>query len=256
MTAGTNNPLRLPEEYSEKELLELVEILSHSITDLKNKAEYFQMGKDAFLNMLEDINESYNELQNLFVGLVSAMVNALDAKSPWTKGHSERVANYAGHIAKNMGFNEEDIKNLQLSGMLHDIGKIGTYDYLLEKQSELTEEEFSTVKKHPVQGAKIIEGIKQLSEIVPVIRYHHEKIDGSGYPEGLKGNDIPVYAKILHVADAFDSMTSDRPYRNAPGIEYAVLEFKKYSNIQFDSRIVNVFLEILNDKSSPSKTTQ
>lgn len=255
MTTETNDPLQLPEEYSKKELLELVQILSVSVTDLKKQAEYFQMGKDAFLNMLEDINESYNELQNLFVGLVRAMVNALDAKSPWTKGHSERVATYAEQIATRMNFNKEEIKSLQLSGMLHDIGKIGTYDYLLEKPSDLSDEEFSTVKKHPVQGAKIIEGIKQLSDIAPVIRYHHERIDGTGYPDGLKGNDIPIYARILHVADSFDSMTSDRPYRSAPGIEYAVSEFRKYSDVQFDSRIVNIFLEILNDKSGPIRTT-
>lgn len=248
MKIYAGNASHLLDEYSLKDFQELVEILSAAITDLKKKEQHFQMGREAFLNMLEDTHEAYNELKNLFVGLVTAMVNALDAKSPWTKGHSERVSGYAEKIAIKMGFDEKEIKNLRLSGLLHDIGKIGTYDYLLEKQAGLDDEEYNVVKKHPDQGARILGGIKQMSEIVPIIRHHHEKVDGTGYPDGLTGKDIPLLAKILHVADSFDSMTSDRPYRRAPGIEYAISEFKKYSDIQFDPLVVDVFLEILNEE--------
>jgi PAS domain S-box-containing protein/putative nucleotidyltransferase with HDIG domain len=211
--------------------------------------------KDAFFNMLEDVNEAFKELEGLFTGLVRTMVNALDAKSPWTKGHSERVAMVAQEIAKKMGFDEEELKNLWLAGILHDIGKIGTYDYLLDKPGKLTKEEFEIVKKHPAQGAKILGEIKQLEKIIPFIRHHHERLDGRGYPDGLKGDDIPLYARIMHVADSYDSMTSDRPYMPAPPREYAVSEFIKYKGTQFDPQVVEAFLGILDyikDKNPPT----
>ncbi|HDH01020.1 MAG TPA: HD-GYP domain-containing protein, partial [Nitrospirae bacterium] len=238
---------------SELDYRELVDIYAEAVIALKNKEQTFQNSRDAFFNMLEDVSETYKELEYLFIGLVRAMVNALDAKSPWIKGHSENVAMYAEKIAREMGFDEEEIKDLRLAGILHDVGKIGTYDYLLDKPSKLTNEEFEIVKKHPAQGAKILEGIKQLKDIVPVIRHHHERIDGRGYPEGLKGEDIPIGARILHVADSYDSMTSDRPYRPAPSREYAVSEFKKYSGIQFDRKVVEAFLKVLKDGGLSSK---
>jgi len=210
-----------------------------------DKEELFLKSRQAFFNMLEDVNDSYKELENLFTGLVKAMVNALDAKSPWTKGHSERVAKYSDLIAKKMGFNEDELKDLWLAGILHDIGKIGTYDTLLDKPGKLTREEFEVIKKHPAQGAVIVGEIKQLKDIVPIIRHHHESFDGRGYPDGIKGEEIPLPARILHVADSFDAMTSDRPYRLSPGKEFAISEFKKFSGIQFDPQAVEAFLEVI-----------
>ncbi len=223
----------------------LIEIHSGTITELKNRALYAQRGRDAFLNMLEDISESYKELKDLFLKLVRVMVNALDAKSPWTKGHSERVSMYAEQIAMEMLIDGEEVKNLKLAGLLHDIGKIGTYDHLLDKPGKLTKEEFDIVKRHPAQGAVILQEIKQLKDIIPYIRFHHEKLDGNGYPDRLKGESIPLGARILHVADSFDSMTSDRPYRPAPGIEYALSELQRYKGTQFDYRVVEAFLKVL-----------
>jgi putative nucleotidyltransferase with HDIG domain len=220
-------------------------VLRENETHYKQVAERAAKSKEAFFNMLEDIRESYKELEELFLNLISTMVNTLDAKSPWTKGHSVRVAKYAEDIAEEMGLSENEMKDIRLAGILHDIGKIGTYDYLLDKPSKLTDEEFAIVKKHPAQGANILQGIKQLKNILPLIRYHHERIDGRGYPDGLNGEQIPLGAKILHVADSFDSMTADRPYRPAPGKEYARSEFEKYSGIQFDAEVVEVFLRIL-----------
>jgi PAS domain S-box-containing protein/putative nucleotidyltransferase with HDIG domain len=204
--------------------------------------------KAAFFNMLEDVHEAFQELESLFTSLVRTMVSTLDAKSPWTKGHSERVAMYADKIAKKMGFDEEERKKLWLAGILHDIGKIGTYDQLLDKPGKLSKEEFEIVKKHPSQGAKILSEIKQLSDIIPFIRHHHERLDGRGYPGGLKGEEIPLYARILHVADSFDSMTSDRPYRPAPPLDYALSEFKKFAGVQFDPKVVEAFLPIIEQK--------
>ncbi|UCF87510.1 MAG: HD-GYP domain-containing protein [Nitrospiraceae bacterium] len=230
---------------SDDDYQELIGILSESIIELKNKEEIFLKGKNAFLNMLEDVNEAFQELESLFLGLVRSMVSALDAKSPWTKGHSERVALYAKKIAETMELDGDEIKNLQLAVLLHDIGKIGTYDYLLDKPERLTNDEYEIVKKHPAQGAKILESIKQLQDVIPFVKYHHERFDGKGYPEGLMGNEIPFGARILHVADSFDSMSKDRPYRPAPGVDYAISEFKKYSGTQFDSEVVKALFSVL-----------
>ena len=210
--------------------------------------ETLQKSKDAFLNMLEDISESYKDLQELFINIVKVMVNALDAKSPWTKGHSVRVAEYATEIARKVGLDEDEINDIRLAGLLHDIGKIGTYDQLLDKPSKLTDEEFAIVKKHPAQGEAILKDIKQLKYIIPTIKHHHERIDGRGYPEGLKGENIPFSARILHVADSFDAIMADRPYRPSPGREYAIAELKRCNGTQFDPKVVEAFLEILTNQ--------
>ncbi|MBI3379003.1 MAG: HD domain-containing protein [Nitrospirae bacterium] len=230
---------------TERSCRELKKALDISLNEAKDKEQSLQKSRDAFLNMLEDINESYKDLEDLFMKFIRAMVSALDAKSPWTKGHSERVASYAEQIAKEMGIEEDEIKDIRLSGLLHDIGKIGTYDYLLDKPSKLTEEEFDIVKKHPAQGAAILKEIKQLKNIIPLIMYHHERVDGKGYPEGIKGGKIPLCARILHAADSFDSMTADRPYRPSPGREYAISELKGCSSTRFDPRVVEAFLRVL-----------
>jgi putative nucleotidyltransferase with HDIG domain len=219
---------------------------------MKSRELRAENGKDAFFNMLEDINESYEELEDLFLKLVLVMVNALDAKSPWTKGHSERVSMYAEAIALEMNMDQDDIKDIKLAGLLHDIGKIGTSDYLLDKPGALTKDEFIQIKKHPAKGAYILKDIKQLKGIIPYIEYHHEKIDGSGYPSHLEGDKIPLGAKILHVADSFDSMTSDRPYRPAPGLDFALDELTIHKGTQFDPDVVDAFMKIL----SRSKKSQ
>jgi len=224
---------------------ELTSVLGDSLNELKKKEQTLIKGRDAFLNMLEDISESYKELEDLFIRLVIVMVNALDAKSPWTKGHSERVTNYALEIAGEMGAKDEDIEQLRLCGLLHDIGKIGIYDDVLDKPGKLTDKEFELVKMHPAKGAEILKPIKQLNKILPGILYHHERYDGKGYPEGLMGEDIPLCARILCIADSYDSMTADRPYRPAPGEEYAISELKRCSGTQFDPLIVKAFLKVL-----------
>jgi putative nucleotidyltransferase with HDIG domain len=224
---------------------ELIGIYAEAINALKAKEAEQIKTKDAFLNMLEDLYEVHEKLKSLFDKFILAMVNALDAKSHWTRGHSERVANYARRIAQTMGFNGNGLKRLHLAGLLHDIGKIGTYDYLLDKPEKLNDKEFEIVKRHPVEAVRILKHIDEFSDILPIIRHHHERIDGKGYPDGLKGDEIPMGARILHVADSFDSMTSDRPYRPAPGKEYAISEFIKHRGTQFDPQVVDAFLKIL-----------
>jgi putative nucleotidyltransferase with HDIG domain len=190
------------------------------------------------------------DLEEMFLQATIAMGNALDAKSPWTKGHSERTVRYAEKIARKMGLSDEDMHNLTIGGLLHDIGKIGTYDYLLHKTEKLTAQEFNIIKKHPEKGEKILESIKQLKQIIPIIRYHHERYDGKGYPDGLAGEDIPLLARIVHVADSFDAMTADRPYRSALSKEQVIEELRRNAGTQFDPAVVDVFLSVLSEESS------
>lgn len=187
----------------------------------------------------------YEELQQLLINTITSLASAIDAKSPWTRGHSERVTKYAVQIAKELGLEEAELERIRLAGLLHDVGKIGTYDILLDKPERLTDKEFALVKKHPEKGVEILQPIKQLNGVIPAILHHHERYDGKGYPEGLKEEEIPLCARILCVADSFDSMTADRPYRPAPGKEYAISEFKRCSGTQFDPKVVEAFLKVL-----------
>ncbi len=236
----------LPQRY----IISLVDI-----TEIKDKENKLSRSHDAFFNMLKDLDFSYKESKKLYEGLIYSFINAIDAKSPWTKGHSVRVTNYALAIAKEMGLKDKDIETLRIAALLHDIGKIGTHDLILNKNGNLDEEETALVRTHPVKGEEILLPIRQLQisklqNIFPIIRSHHEGIDGKGYPDGLKGEEIPLCARILHVADSFDSMTSDRPYRKAPGKEHAISELKKYSGTQFDPKVVEAFMRTLTQRPS------
>jgi putative nucleotidyltransferase with HDIG domain len=184
------------------------------------------------------------ELRSLNKELVLSFANALDAKSPWTMGHSERVASYALAIAKEMQFKEHDMEMLKIGSLLHDIGKIGTYDVILDKTEPLTEKEWELIKMHPSKGAAILNPVGQLKKVVPIVKYHHERFDGKGYPEGLKGHDIPLLARILCVADSFDAVTADRPYKPPMGKEEALGYMKQQAGTQFDPEIVKIFLKI------------
>lgn len=196
------------------------------------------------------LEEKVKELEDLFIRMVRVLVNLLDAKSPWTMGHSERVAEIAVKIGQKMGLDENRINTLHLGALLHDIGKIGTYDTLLDKLTALTEEEYAIVKGHPDRGADALAEINQLKDVIPLIRYHHENFDGSGYPRNLDHDAIPLAARIISVADAFDSMTVTRPYHDALGSEYAVEELRRCAGSQFDPDVVKAFIQVLEHKAT------
>ncbi len=185
------------------------------------------------------------DLKEFSIGTVRALAETIDAKSPWTRGHSERVTGIALKIAAEMGFSEEDLRDFRIAGLLHDIGKIGTNESILDKPGKLTDEELSEIRKHSEKGAEILAPIKQLSRILPTIRGHHEFYDGTGYPDGLKGTDIPLQARILAVADTADAMGADRPYRKGLSQEKIVAELKRCSGTQFDPEVVEAFLKTL-----------
>ncbi len=185
------------------------------------------------------------DLEELFISTVKVLSNTIDAKSPWTSGHSERVTAYAVSIGRAMGLGRQELKNLELSGLLHDIGKLATYEAVLDKPGALTEEEVKLIKLHPSKGAEIIEPVRQLKNIVDGIKYHHEYYDGTGYPEGLKGDGIPKMARILTVADTVDAMKADRPYRKGRTMDAVFAELKRCSGTQFDPAVVDAFLSTI-----------
>jgi len=183
------------------------------------------------------------DLEGLFIGTVKSLSSAIDAKSKWTAGHSERVTKFAIKIGKGIGFSEKELRDLELSGLLHDVGKIGTYESILDKAGKLTDEEYAIIKRHPGKGAEILLAIKQMKDIIPGVKYHHEFYNGKGYPDGLKGENIPLMARILCVADSVDAMGADRPYRKGRAMDEIIAELKRCSGSQFDPKIVEIFLK-------------
>ena len=188
----------------------------------------------------------FGDLKELFIGALKALTSSIDAKDQYTRGHSERVAFISRWIAERLAetrpLSDEQIHKIYLSGLLHDIGKIGVNEAVLCKKGKLTEDELARIKAHPQIGASILSEIKQMKEIVPGVLCHHERIDGKGYPKGLKGDRIPLIGKIISLADAFDAMTSRRVYREALSIKAALVEIEKGTGTQFDEEIAKVFL--------------
>jgi HD-GYP domain-containing protein (c-di-GMP phosphodiesterase class II) len=183
----------------------------------------------------------YEEMRSLFINTVASLANAIDAKSPWTKGHSERVMHFSATIAKEMGLDDVLIERVRLGGLLHDIGKIGIIEALLEKPTTLDEDEFPPMRLHPEKGVAILAPINQLQDVLPGILHHHERYDGTGYPRRLKGKEIPQEARIITVADAFDAMVSVRPYKKGYSISDAMAELRKHAGSQFDPVVVEYF---------------
>lgn len=185
----------------------------------------------------------YHELENLLLQFVSSLVSTLDAKDPYTRGHSERVASIAKRLGQELGLPERDLKDIYQAGLLHDIGKIGVNDAILQKQGSLTAEEFDEVKKHPEIGYRILSGLKSLRPLLPGVRNHHEDFSGTGYPDGLAGEAIPLMARILSVADAYDAMRSDRPYRRGIAVEQIEEMFQGDSGRQWDPTIIEAYFQ-------------
>ncbi len=182
------------------------------------------------------------DMREMFKDTIRTLSAAIDAKSHWTSGHSERVTACALAIGKEMGLDEKDMDNLGIAGLLHDIGKIGTYELIIDKLVGLTDEELMIIRQHPIKGAEILSPIRQLKGIIPAVRHHHEFYNGCGYPDGLKGEEIPLLARIVAVADSADAMSSDRPYRKGKTRDEIAEELRQYSGTQFDPKVVDAFL--------------
>jgi len=195
----------------------------------------------------KQLAEKHQELRTAYVETIKALAEAVDAKDSYTRGHSERVGVYASKIAREMGFPKEFIERVYIAGVLHDVGKIGVRDVVITKPDRLTPEEYAEIMEHPEVGAKILEPVSFLADIVPCVRHHHEWFDGSsrGYPHRLRGEQIPLPSRIILVADTVEAMTSDRPYRKAMSLEQVLRELTKYSGSQFDPVCVDAMMRLL-----------
>lgn len=205
--------------------------------------EDYSNKKKFFFNIPDD-TLSANSTQSL----INFFENEVDKKDHYTKCHCNRVSEYCVLIGKKLGLPEEDLDRLRLGGLFHDIGKIGIPDNILKKEAKLTNEEYDEIQTHTSLGVDILTRNKVFKEIIPIVEYHHEKYDGNGYPFKLKGEEIPLSARITAVADTFDAMTSKRSYRNPIPLTDVVEELKKCSGTQFDPNVVNTFLDIINNE--------
>lgn len=203
------------------------------------------------MNIIKKINielkESQQNLEKAYLESIQTLRYTVEAKDRYTRGHSDRVAEYSVLIGKHMGLSEEELKTLRIGGLFHDIGKIGIPDAILLKEGKLDDNEYSEIKNHPSIGKHILSNASIFSNIIPIVYHHHEKYNGTGYPEQLAGENIPLLARITAVADTFDAMTSKRSYRNAIPLEYVRAEIEKCSSTQFDPKIANIFLDILDN---------
>lgn len=196
------------------------------------------------------LDEKNHELKTAYIQTIRALAEAIDAKDAYTRGHSERVAVYAARIARKMKLETPLIERVYFAGLLHDVGKIGIPDAIIAKPDRLNDEEYQEIKRHPEIGAKILEPVEFLRQIVPCVRHHHEWFDGSdrGYPERLISHAIPLPSRIILVADTTEAMTSDRPYRKGLPLNRVTSELQKFSGSQFDPVVVHAFLELLDEE--------
>lgn len=203
------------------------------------------------MNLIRKINlelkDTYNKLEKAYLESIETLRYTVEAKDTYTRGHSDRVSAYSVLLGKKLGLSEKELNDLKIGGLFHDIGKIGVPDSILLKDSKLTDDEYSEIKNHPAIGAHILSNATIFSDIIPIVKHHHERFDGFGYPSKLKGEEIPYLARITAVADAFDAMTSKRTYRNSLSLDVVKAELEKCKGTQFDPECADAFLDILNN---------
>jgi HD-GYP domain-containing protein (c-di-GMP phosphodiesterase class II) len=207
------------------EISELAETFNHMAGDIEQ--------------FIERLKQAARENRELFIGSIRMLAAAIDEKDPYTRGHSGRVAKYSTIIGEVLGLDPAALDKLRISALLHDVGKIGIDDRVLKKPGALNDEEFQVMKQHPVKGANIMRPVPQLKEMLPGIELHHEQMNGRGYPHGLKGEEIPLMARIISVADTFDAITTNRPYQSALDMEFALKRIRELAGTRFDPAIVD-----------------
>ncbi len=227
---------------------QLILLIESAIKSVKQMNEIKQIN--------EKLEDSKEQLEQAYLDMVQTLRYTVEAKDSYTRGHSDRVSEYSVLIGEKLGLPEEQIKTLRIGGLFHDIGKIGIPDSILLKPSKLTDDEYSQIKNHPSIGAHILGSAVIFKDIIPIVKHHHERYDGNGYPSRLKGEEIPYIARIAAVADTFDAMTSRRSYRGPIDIEHVKEEIKRCESTQFDPQIAEVFLDILNNNFDKIKEIQ
>ncbi len=231
--------------------LELFCLLANQVAIAIDNARLYEELRETFLQTAEALAEAIiNQCHRKY------LAEAIEKRDPYTGGHTKRVLDYSLRTAKYLNLTPQEEESLKIAAILHDIGKIGIEDKILRKTERLDKIEYEIMKSHPLLGAEIMNHVKSLREVIPGMRYHHERIDGNGYPQSLKAEEIPLIAKIIAVADTYDAMTTDRPYRKALEPKSALEELKKGSDTQFDANVVEAFLKAYsNDEISPSLNT-
>jgi putative nucleotidyltransferase with HDIG domain len=223
--------VKLLEIYASQAASSLSNAFLHSMVHMKN----------------EELNRTYDQLRNGYMDTIEALRLAVDAKDIYTRGHSDRVSYFAMLVGRALNLPPDELELLRISAIFHDIGKIGTGDDILAKTDRLSAKEYEEIKKHPLKGAQILSAVFMFRNVVPIVQSHHERIDGQGYPQGLRGEQIPFLSRIITVVDAFDAMTSDRQYRSRLELERAKTQLVLGRNTQFDASIVDTFLPLLED---------
>ena len=191
------------------------------------------------------LSETNEKLEQAYLSTIQTLRYTVEAKDTYTRGHSDRVSQYSVLIGKHLGLSDNDLHDLEVGGLFHDIGKIGIPDAILRKEAKLTDDEYSEIKNHPAIGAHILSSAVIFQNIIPIVKHHHEKYDGTGYPGRLKGEEIPYLARIAAIADTFDAMTSKRSYRDSLPMDVVIAEFERCKGTQFDPELDDVFLDIL-----------
>jgi HD-GYP domain-containing protein (c-di-GMP phosphodiesterase class II) len=243
--SGIARPIRVlaqrTREIAKGQYQQRVQIKTHN--EIGDLADNFNVMSSAIEQAVDQLKKAAHENNLLFINSVRMLAAAIDAKDPYTRGHSERVGRYSIAIGKNLALPEKDMRNLRISALLHDVGKIGIDDRILRKPGALNDDEFEVMKQHPAKGAAIMSGVAQLIDIIPGMKYHHEKWSGGGYPDGLQGEKIPMQARIVAIADTFDAMTTNRPYQKAMELAYVVEKIKSFAGTRFDPRVVDAFVQ-------------
>ena len=211
--------------------------------EIADLSESFNRMSASIRIAFDQVQRAARENRELFLASIRALAEAIDAKDPYTRGHSDRVAAYAAAIAVEMDLPPAQVEQIRLSALLHDVGKIGVDDRIIRKPTALSEEEFRIMKTHPIKGAAIMSAIPQLADVIPGMKYHHEKWSGGGYPEGLRGEEIPLQARIVTVADTFDAMTTTRPYQQAMETDYVVERIRQFAGARYDPVVVAAFVQ-------------
>ena len=204
----------------------------------------------------EELADTYEKLEQAYLESIQTLRYTVEAKDTYTRGHSDRVSEFSVLLGKKMGLSDQDLRTLQIGGLFHDIGKIGVPDTILQKESKLTDDEYSEIKNHPSIGAHILSTATLFKDIIPIVKHHHERYDGHGYPSQLKGEEIPYLARITAIADSFDAMTSRRTYRDAMPLETVISEFMRCRGSQFDPELDDAFVDILENHYDEIKEIQ
>jgi len=246
---GITGPIRRLVEstraISRAEFHERVEV--RGAAEISELAETFNQMAGHIEEYVERLKQAAAENRELFMGSIRMLAAAIDEKDPYTRGHSGRVAKYSLIIGDSMGLSAEDLDRLRIAALLHDVGKIGVDDRVLKKPGKLDDEEFDLMKQHTIKGANIMRPVAQLKDMLPGIELHHERMDGLGYPYGLPGDQIPLMARIIAVADTLDAITTNRPYQSAMDLNYAIERIQSLAVSRFDPAVVDALATAVRD---------